>query len=248
MLEKIRTFPGDVGFYFENLATGATASFQPDRTLLAASVIKLPMMVEAFRQFESGMLNPAEPVVVRDADRVPSCGVLTYLHDGLTVTVRDLVTLSIIVSDNTATNLLMDILTIDRVNALLDGLDMPNTRLRRRMFDRQAAARGLQNTICAGEIGALLARLYRGDIVSPDACAQMLQILKDQQLNSKMPFLFAETIDIAHKTGEDSGISHDVGIVYADEPFVLCFCGNNIDAPQFERLMQDMTWEIVHNE
>lgn len=246
MLEALRAMPGDISFCYKNLITGETIAYQADRPLIAASVIKLPMMVEAFRQFEAGLLDPDQPVTVQAADKVPSCGVLTYLHDGLAVTVRDLVTLSIIVSDNTATNLLMDRLGIEHVNAMLDAQGMPVTRLRRKLFDRKAAARGLQNTIAAGEIGTLLEKLYTGSILSPAACAAMIDILKNQQLQSKMPFCFAESIDIAHKTGEDSGVTHDVGIVYAKTPFIACFCANNVEVPRFERLMQDMTWELAH--
>ena len=246
MLARIKAIAGDVGFYYKNLVTGETVTYQEDLPLIAASVIKLPMMVEAFRQFDAGELNPDELYIVQDIGKVPSCGVLTYLHDGLAVTIRDLVVLSIIVSDNTATNLLMDLLGIDSVNALLDTLDMPTTRLRRKMFDREAASRGLQNTITAGEIGGLLEKLYWGNLISPVASGQMIQILKDQQLESKMPFRFTDSIEIAHKTGEDTGTTHDVGIVYARNPFVICFCSNNVDTPAFERVMQDITWELAH--
>lgn len=246
MLESLRDTRGQVGFYYKNLLSGRVVSFQPELPLVAASVIKLPMMIEAFRQFEAGELNPEMPVAVKAEDKVPSCGVLTYLHDGLTVTVRDLVTLSIIVSDNSATNLLFSLLTCEKVNALMDSLGLPITRLRRKMFDIEAQGRGLQNTITAGEIGSLLEGLYRGELVSPEACREMLSILKRQQLHGKIPFRLARSIDIAHKTGEDDGVTHDVGIVFAKEPFVVCFCANAVDVPRFERLMQDISWEFAN--
>lgn len=245
MLAKIRDIQGDVGFYYKNLVTGNTVAYQEDKILYAASVIKLPLMIEAFRQFEAGELDPSRPVTVQKAHKVPSCGILTYLHDGVTVTVLDLVTLSIIVSDNTATNLLIDLLGIDSVNRALEAFGISHTRLRRKMFDMESASRGIQNTITAGEIGKLLEKLYWGEAVSPGASRQMIQILKNQQLNGKMPFLFTEAVDIAHKTGEDDGITHDVGIIYAKEPLILCFCSNNVHVPSFERLMQEITWELA---
>lgn len=248
MLARIRATKGDVGYYYKNLVTGATESYQADMPLVAASVIKLPMMVEAFRQEEAGILDMDMKVAVRAADKVPPSGVLTLLHDGLEVTIRDLVVLMIVVSDNTATNLLMDILGIDNVNALLDSMGLTQTRLRRKMFDAEAAAQGLTNTITAGEMGQLLERLYWGNIISPRACRAMMDILKDQQVNSKMPFRFSEAMAIAHKTGEDDGTTHDVGIVYASQPFIVCFCANNVDVPAFERVMQDMTWEIANDQ
>ncbi len=247
MLARIHVLPGDIGFYYKNLVTGDTLCFQEDKPLVAASVIKLPMMIEAFRQFDTGILDPDMPVTVRAADRVPSCGVLTYLHDGLVVTARDLVTLSIIVSDNTATNLLMDLIGIENVNATLDAMGVKTTRLGRKMFDLESRKRGIQNYITAGEIGRILERLYWGNIVSPDVSREMLSILKNQQLNGKIPFRVADDIEIAHKTGEDDGVTHDVGIVYAKEPFILCFCSNNTDVPQTERLMQDIAWELAYD-
>ncbi len=246
-LARIRALAGDVSFYYKDLVTGETAAYQADKPLVAASVIKLPMMIEAFRQFDAGELDSLMPVTLRAADKVPSCGVLTYLHDGLVVTVRDLVTLMIIVSDNTATNMLMDILGIDKVNATLDALGAKTTRLRRKMFDIESSRRGIQNIITAEEMGKLLEKLYWGNIISPNASQEMLGILKDQQLNGKIPFRFCEQIDVAHKTGEDSGTTHDVGIVYAKNPFVLCFCSNNVDVPQFERVMQDIAWELAYD-
>ncbi len=248
MLARIRALSGDVSYYYKNLVTGKTVSYQADKPLTAASVIKLPMMVEAYRQFDAGELDPCRTVAVRAQDRVPSCGVLTYLHDGVTVTVEDLVTLMIIVSDNTATNLLMDLLGIDKVNALLDSLGARVTRLRRKMFDLESSKKGIQNTITAEEIGKILEKLYWGQLVSPAVSQKMVQILKNQQLNGKIPFRFGETIDIAHKTGEDTGTTHDVGIVYAKEPFVVCFCSNHTDVPAYERLMQDVAWELAYEQ
>ncbi len=246
MPHGLESVPGDVGFYYKNLATGETEAFQPDLPLVAASVIKLPLMIEAFRQFEAGLLDPDAPVTVLNEQKVPSCGVLTYLHGGLTVTVRDLVTLSIIVSDNTATNLLFDLVGADNVNRTLAALGAEKTRLRRKMFDRESARRGIQNTITAGEVGAILEGLYRGEVVSKEASEAMIGILKDQQLNGKIPFYFCEGIEIAHKTGEDDGTTHDVAIVYADEPFVLCLCSNHVDVPPFERRMQDIAKGYAH--
>jgi beta-lactamase class A len=89
-------------------------------------------------------------------------------------------------------------------------------------------------------MGALLERLWRGEVVSKEASAAMMDILLDQRLNGKLPFfLHPQDIDIAHKTGEDDGISHDVGVIYTDEPMVVCFVGEHVDVPRYERIMQD---------
>ena len=241
VFDRIRAFPGDVGFYFRRLG-GAEAPLlhNPDLPLIAASVIKIPIMVTAFREAGRGELDLSETVAIRPEMKMPSCGALTYLHDGLEVTLEDLVTLMIILSDNTATNILIDRLTPDRVNRAMDELSVPGICLRRRLFEPELSARGIQNTITARGIGVLLEKMYAGTLLGREADERMLKILLDQRLNGKLPFyLHGEGIKCAHKTGEDDGITHDAGIVYSETPFVIVMLSNRVDVPAFERLMQD---------
>lgn len=241
---RMEALPGEISAYGEDLLTGETCAFQADVPLTAASVIKLPILAEAFRQARDGLLSMDEIFSIRPEQKMPSCGALAYMHDGLLVTLRDLCVLMIILSDNTATNLLIDRLGIDNVNAFLRGLELKKTTLRRKLFDAAASARGVENTITAREMGLLLKKLYRGECVSPQADEEMLGILLNQRLNGKIPF-FLHAYDIAHKTGEDDGITHDVGIVYAAHPLILCFASNYTHVPAFERLIQDMAAAFV---
>ena len=90
-------------------------------------------------------------------------------------------------------------------------------------------------------MGRLLSGMYRGQVVSEHASAAMLKMLADQRLNGKLPFyLHALGIPVAHKTGEDSGITHDVGIVYAGRPFVVCILTSGTDVARAERTIQDV--------
>ncbi len=243
-LPRLRALPGEISLYAESLKTGESIAFQPDIPLVAASVIKLPILVEAFRQAEEGMLSMKEEIRIRPRDKMPSCGVLTYLHDGITVRLSDLCVLMMIVSDNTAANLLMDRLGMEQVNQTMRRLGLEKTTLRRRLFDSEAAARGLQNEITAREMALLLKKIQAGACVSPQADARMLQILKDQRLNGKIPF-YLHGCAIAHKTGEDDGVTHDVGIVFAENPFILCLASNHTCVPDFERLMQDIARDLA---
>ena len=246
LLQKIRGASGHVAFYYRPLDGGCAQMYNEMMPLVAASVIKIPIMVEAFRQFESGELNPLATYRIKPEDKMPSCGALNRMHDGLEVTMRDLVELMIVLSDNTATNILIDILGIARVNATLEAEGLKVTRLRRKLFDKAGMEAGLSNHVCAREIGLLLERMYAGTLVSPEASAQMLEILRNQKLNGKMPFfLKPRGIACAHKTGEDDGITHDVGVVYARRPFVLCMLSEETDVPAFERLIQDVARELA---
>ena len=242
---RLARLGGDTGVLLRNLVTGETWRRGADRPVNAASVIKLAVMIEAFRAQAAGELSLSERHALADAERMPSCGTLKAMHTGIELTLLDLLKLMIIVSDNTATNILIDRLGMDGINRTLRALGCTRTVLRRRLFDAEAARRGLQNTITAAEIGHLLEGLHAGTIVSPEASGQMLEILLDQRLNGKLPFfLHGAGIRIAHKTGEDDGITHDVGIVYGDAPTIVCFVGEHVDVPVYERLMQDAAREL----
>lgn len=237
---QLEALGGDTGVYVKNLVTGETWSHGADVPVVAASVIKIPVMIEAFAQRERGELDFDEIHALRDEERLPSCGTLKAMHTGIEMTLKDLIRLMIIVSDNAATNIMIRRVGMDSVNATLRSLGCEKTTLNRLLFDSEASRRGIKNFITAGEMGMLLEALYHGQIVSKEASREMLDILLDQRLNGKIPFFIDSMgIDVAHKTGEDDGITHDVGIIYAKEPLVCCFVGEHVDVPRYERLMQD---------
>lgn len=249
ILRQIEDFPGRAGLYYQDLTTGEEHQVRGEESFEAASVIKLPILVEVFRQLETGEAREDESFTIREEDKLPSCGALNYLHTGLTVTLLDLATLMIILSDNTATNLLIRRLGMERISRTMEEvLGMRTTRLRRLLFDSESAARGIKNTISPAEIGRLLAGLYRGEIVSPAASARMLGILGDQRLNGKLPFWLDGKVKCAHKTGEDTDITHDAGILYAPRPFVLCVCGDPVKAPALNALMASIAKTLVEEQ
>ena len=241
-LALLRSLPGHVGFYYRDTVTGTEIAFHASDPVDAASVIKLPVMAEAFRQREAGLLSFDEKVTIRREDKMPSCGALTYMRDGLTVTLGDLVTLMVILSDNTAANLLIRRLGIESINATAAALGCgEGTMLRRPLFRPDLSALGIRNTVSARDMGLFLGRLLEGTNVSAEASEEMLGILKNQRLNGKMPFyLKPRGILCAHKTGEDDAVTHDVGIIYAATPRIFCFLSEGTDVPMAERALQDL--------
>ena len=233
--------PGHIGLYLEDTVTGETWCHNASDPIEAASVIKLPIMAEAFRQFATGEQAPSAAITIRPEDKLPSCGALTYLRDFTTVTLLDLVTLMIILSDNTATNLLIDRLGMPHINAMIDAMSLTGTRLNRKLFMPELARQGVKNYVTARDMAALLRALLNGRLVDERASADMLNILKNQRLNGKMPFfLHDKGIACAHKTGEDDGVTHDVGIIFAEHPIILCFLSEGTDVPKAERALQDI--------
>lgn len=244
ILSRLEQIAGKKSFFYKNLVTGQTISINENMPMMAASVIKIPIMVEAFRQIQAGSIRKNQEYTLREADKRPSCGCLNRMHAGLTVTIADLYNLMIILSDNSATNILIELLGREQINASMKEMGYQNIAVNRLLFDREASCRGIQNYVCAGEIADMLEKMYLGTLISPDADAEMLEVLKEQRLNGKIPFHFVEKVPIAHKTGEDEGITHDVGIVFGRQPFILCCLGNEVNPPEYERFMQDIAWEL----
>ena len=247
IIERLKNIKGDVSFYYKNLVTGEIIEYNEEKSMLAASLIKLPILVECFNQMSKGTVSRSEIFVTKEDDKVPSCGALNYMQDNLQVRFKDLYVLMIILSDNYATNLLIDKLGIENINKLIKEIGLNNTIINRKMFDSEKAKLGLENYTSVKDISYLLEKMYRKELIDEKSSEEMMNILKNQRLNGKIPFFLHSLkpkIEIAHKTGEDTNITHDVGIVFSKEPFIICFCGNNVDVPVFERLMQDITYDL----
>ena len=242
---EIAVLPGQVGFFYKNLVTGETAGCRAEEAFLAASVIKLPLYLHVLTQAERGTISLSDRLTTPEEDKVPSCGALTLFTGEVTCDIATLCRLMITISDNTATNRLIRHFGIDAINYGFMEMGLQKTRLRRRLFDAEASAKGIQNTICPAEMGALLEALYRGTFVSRGISREALDTLLLQQIGHKLDGKLCERYPIAHKTGEDEGLSNDVGIVFAPTPFILCFAGNHTDVYRFEDLMRRSTYDIA---
>ena len=236
----LKDVPGKAGFYYKNLKTGETIGFNENEPFIAASVIKIPILIEVLRQIEEGKLKEDDLVEVKEQDKMPSCGALTYMHDGLKVTVKDLYTLMIIHSDNTATNMLIRIAGIDNINNTIKELGCRATKLNRLLFDEEEQRKGKENYITPYEMGYLLEKAYKKELISPSISQEMLRVLKLQRINHKIPYLLPDDLVVGHKTGEDQGITHDVGIIYGRNPFIFCFASNETNVVKAENALREM--------
>jgi len=241
---EMDSLPGHVGFYYKNLVTGREYSVRGDEAYLAASVIKFPLFLHVLTRCAEGTLCMEDTLTVTAADKVPSCGALTLFTGDVEPDIATLCRLMICISDNTATNRLIRHCSIDGVNEGFRKMGLEKTVLRRRLFDAEASAAGIQNTICPKEMGMLLEQLYRREFVSDWACEQALDILLQQQVDHKLNGKICGRVDIAHKTGEDENLSNDVGIVFAEQPFVLCFAGHGTDVYLWEDCMRRGAYEL----
>lgn len=245
ILKKLGEQPGHVGFYYKNLVTGAEAGYHEHEYFYAASVIKLPVFMCIEKWCHEGTASMDERIKVTHMDKVPICGALTLFTDEPVVDVRTLCRLMISISDNTATNVLINHYGISRFQEEFLKIGLIGTRLNRLLFDREAAEKGLSNYIELSEIGSLLAKVYERSFVDYKVSEEIEEVLLLQQINHKIPGRIENlSVKIAHKTGEDEGLSHDVALVYAKEPFILCFAGYDTCVGSFENLIRNFSYEI----
>lgn len=209
----LHSFQGVMGLAARNLATGEEIAVNADTRFPAASTIKLAVMLEAYHQAAEGKLPLTAAVTLRDEHKVGGSGVLDRLHDGLTLTIADLIHLMIAVSDNTATNLLIERLGSARINERLTAYGLVDTKLFRPTFrdGRADVLPELEREFGLGmttprEMTKLMTRIAEGKAVSAEASAAMLATLRRQQDRAMIPRLLPQspTLQIGNKTGTDA--------------------------------------------
>ena len=221
--------PNDVGFYYKNINGAYEIEINADRPFNPASTAKAFVVVEAFRQRRSGLVNFDSRVTIKKENVVPNeLETADYqpLRAGVKATIRELVEAMITQSDNTAFNTLIDVLDRRNITITLRKLGLEASvvgeklNLSDEQFSADASVTGRQqNRTTARDFGRLFTLLYEGKI---DDSEEMLAIFKKQKYNDMIPKLLPTEIKIAHKTGFSSPNFHDGGIVYKPgDPFTL---------------------------
>lgn len=245
ILELLKKQTGHAGFYYKNLVTGDTLGYHENEQFLAASVIKLPIFMCISKWAYEGKVSMAEKLKVSEGDKMPICGALTLFTGEPEADIKTLCNLMISLSDNTATNMLIKRFTMEAFCEEFKNIGLENTRLERLLFDADAGARGLENKIVPMEIAGLLEQLYKGEFVSKEISEDIINTLLLQQINHKICGIIGDgTVPVAHKTGEDDNLSNDVGIVYAKQPFVVCFAAHDTCVFEFEDLIRHVSADI----
>ena len=243
IIEKLKQTEGKIGFYYKNLVTDEEIAFNENEEFMSASIIKLPILAAVFRDSAVGSTDLSELIKVNHTDKVPSCGALNLFTNEPYVDIKTLCRLMIAISDNTATNVLINYFSIEDLNRKFNEMGLVKTKLNRLLFDSKAAEQGKENVFTPKEAGTLLEQIYNRIFVNEKISKEMEDILLEQQINHKIPGNLPDA-KIAHKTGEDDGITHDVGIVYADKPFIIAFASNETNVPEFEQFIRETSSDL----
>jgi beta-lactamase class A len=215
-------FKGKVILFAKNLDTGETYSLDGDDRVRTASTIKIAVMIEAFGRVAEGRAKWTDELVLTKAARYAGSGVLPELADGLRLTLRDCVNLMMLISDNTATNMVLDHLTTDAVNTRMNSLGFKSTRIMRRVGSGGESKEGKEPDNKRFGLGAttphemveILAKLDRGEIISPAASKEMLDLMKREQARYAIGRTIAD-VPMASKYGALDHLRSCVALVYS---------------------------------
>ncbi len=224
------TFDGALGVAAIDLKTGRMFNINGRTVFPQASVIKIAILTKMFQASQAGAFRMDDQVTLAPRDAVGGSGHLQErLKAGpVTLTVRALITAMVEDSDNTATNKCIDMVTMDAVNRAMDELGLPHTRLRRKMMDTAAVARGDENVSTPEEMARLVELIYRGKVVNEAGSKEIIEAMKKVSggIHEGLPL----DIETASKTGELPGARGETGIVFLeDRPFVLSVMSAFID-------------------
>ncbi len=228
----IDQFKGQLYFAAKDLKTGRIIAYRSDEKVQTASVIKLSILVELYSQAQEHRVALEDVVAYTEANKVEGSGILQNLGLGLRLTLRDVAVLMITMSDNTATNMLIDKLGVGAVNARMRRIGLKETTLYKKVFKpateplTEEQKRWGLGVTTPNEMLALMEKIYRKEVVDAAACDDMIAILKEQTDRNQIPRYLTgpgwEKVQVANKTGSLDQVRNDVGLVFTPEgDFIL---------------------------
>ena len=248
-----------VAVAFCDLVTGEELLINPDESFHAASTMKVPVMVEVFRQARGRLLSLDDRLTIKnefpsivDGTRYSlspdsDSDVTLYKRIGQSETIRELVRLMIDVSSNLATNLLIERVTAERVMVTMREIGARSIRVLRGVEDSKAFQKGLNNTITARDLMLILRYIAQRSAVSPRDSDEMIEVMLDQKFNEGIPAGLPKVVRVAHKTGSITGINHDAAIVYPPgrKPYVLVVLTRGLaDERKAQTLIREISREV----
>lgn len=227
---------GVMGIAIKDLMNGESFMINGDEFFPVASTIKVPILIEFFKQVEEGKLNPTQTLRYEETQRVGGSGIMKALSAGVvTMPVIDYATLMINVSDNSTTNYLIDLLGMDNINFTISELGLKVTRLARKMMDIESLKAGKDSFTTPRELVILFEELHKSAKLSPFVCEETLKMLKKPKegiIQGVIRNAVPDLVEVADKSGWVDGATLDAGIVYQwGRPYIIALLAKHIPTP-----------------
>ena len=237
-------FDGVASVAICGLESGEELILRPDFVMPSASTIKLPILLCLYDSIAQGILSAADTVELTGEDLTGVSGILSMLQPGREYTLYEYALLMIVLSDNTAANVLIKELGTDAINRYIRTLGLTDTVLARKMMDFEARKRGVDNFTSVRDMKKLLEYIYRNE----DTMTEVLDILKRQMCRDLVPHLMPEGTVLAHKTGGLPDVMHDAGILYGKEPVLFCVFLKGYRDPAEAKRLHNTIGELIYQE
>lgn len=223
LANEIIQFKGEAGIVVKDLQANLEIYHNKDKLFPSASLAKIPIMAACFLAAEEGRLKLDRQVALKESDKLAGSGTLKNTRSGTTFTVEELIGLMIYDSDNTAANILTNMVGIGYLNNSFKAFGLKNTELSRKIADYKSRDAGLENYTTAEDMALILEKIYRRVLVNKNISEKCIKLLKMQRISDRLSkYLPIETL-VAHKTGLERGICHDTGLVFTGEgDFLIC--------------------------
>ena len=243
ILKILKTEKGDFAIAFKNLSDGKTILIKENEEFHAASTMKTPVMIEAFKKNHEGIISLDDSIEIKNEFKSIVDGSLfklssfddsdknTYEKIGSYLSLRELIYDMITISSNFATNLVIDYIGHEDINKTMRDLGAKNINVLRGVEDIKAFNEGLSNTTTALDLLKIYDNLALGKVIHSSLSEEMVDILKKQKYDEIIPKYLQKSIEVAHKDGWINGARHDSGIVFLDDntKYVLVLLSKNLE-------------------
>jgi len=220
---ELGQFKGEAGIVVKDLETGWELSYEKAKLFPSASLPKIPLMAVCFLAADQGRIKLDRNIALKSSDKLTGSGVLKDMPAGTVFSVERLIGLMIYDSDNTATNIITNLIGIDYLNSMFKAFGLKNTVLSRKIADYQLRDQGIENYTTAEDMAFLLDKMYHRAIGNKSVSDQCIGMLKLTRTNDRIPKYLPVDITIAHKTGLEKEVCHDAGIVFTKKgDFIIC--------------------------
>lgn len=220
---EVSRFKGEAGIVVKDLDMNWEISFNKDKLFPSASLVKIPIMAACFQANHEGKIDLKDTLKLKPSYKTPGSGVLKKMPDGSVFTVEKIIELMVTKSDNTAANMLINLLGFGYLNNYFEEFGLKNTNLSRKIMDFKRRKEGIENYTTSEDMTLIFEEIYRKKLLNSTISERCLSLLRQQRISDRIPAKLPTDTIVAHKTGLERKVCHDAGIVYTHKgDFLIC--------------------------